>query len=140
MDFILDTIRGDLIGVLTTGRTLLGSFFIMACFFMYLGIFTSKGANWSGLIFRLILGFVLLQNYALVMDSVKDIIVAVDTTINPSESAAEQYMIMSQNMQELYEQNQSTGFSLAVFGKKTLHNLTINLSFIFYSIVSYVMQ
>jgi len=140
MDFILDAIRTDLAGILIIGRTLLGSFFIFACFFMYLGIFASKEANWSGVIFRLILGFVLLQNYALVMDTVKDIIVAVDTAINPSTSAPEQYMIMSQNMQDLYEQNQPKGFSLAVFGKKTLHNLTINVSFIFYSIVSNVMQ
>lgn len=140
MDFILDTIRSDLGGILGVGRILLGGFFIMSCFFMYLGIFTAKGANWSGLLFRLILGFVLLQNYALVLDSVRDIIVAVDTTVNPSTSAVDQYATMSQKMQELYEENQQKGFSLALFGKKTLHNLTINLSFIFYAIVSNVMQ
>ncbi|MCA9408627.1 MAG: hypothetical protein KC733_08050, partial [Candidatus Omnitrophica bacterium] len=140
MDFILDAIRGDLTGTLIIGRTLLGAFFVLACFFMYLGIFTSKNANWSGLLFRLVLGFVLLQNYSLVMDSVKDIIVAVDSTVNPSTTGAEQYMVISENMQKLYEENQPKGFSLAVFGKKTLHNLTINVSFIFYSIVSNVMQ
>ncbi|MCB9719747.1 MAG: hypothetical protein H6756_02640 [Candidatus Omnitrophica bacterium] len=140
MDFILDTIRSDLTGIVTVGRTLLGGFFVLACFFMYLGIFSSKGANWSGLLFRLILGFVLLQNYALVMDSTKDIIVAVDATINPITNAADQYLVMSQQMQDLYEQNQQKGFSLALFGKKTLHNLTINVSFIFYAIVSNVMQ
>lgn len=140
MDFILDTIRSDLTGILTVGRTLLGSFFILACFFMYLGIFASKQANWSSLLLRLVLGFVLLQNYALVMDTVKDIIVAVDSTINPSSNAADQYLVMSQQMQELYEQNQQQGFSLALFGKKTLYNLTVNISFIFYSIVSNVMQ
>ncbi len=140
MDFIINVIKNDLAGVLSIGRLLLGSFFVLAVLFMYLGIFTNKQANWSGLVFRLVIGFVLLQSYSLVLDMVKDIVVAIDTTINPQTTAADQYMVMSQNMQNVYEQNQQKGFSLAVFGKKTLHNLTINVSFIFYAIVSNVMQ
>jgi hypothetical protein len=140
MDVIFAAIDSDLAGTLILGRTLLGAFFILACFFMFIGIFSTKEANWSGLILRLVIGFVLLQNYIEIMSMVRDIITGIDTTINPDISAADQYMTMSENMQAIYEENQQSGFSLAVFGKKTLYNLTINLSFIFYAMVSNIMQ
>ena len=140
MDFIINIIKNDISGILGLGRLLIGSFFILAVLFMYLGIFSNKQANWSGLIFRLVVGFVLLESYTWILDMVKDIVVGIDKTINPQTTAANQYLLMSQNMQNVYEQNQQKGFSLAVFGKKTLHNLTINVSFIFYAIVSNVMQ
>ncbi|MCK5580748.1 MAG: type IV secretion system protein [Candidatus Omnitrophica bacterium] len=139
MDFIISVINSDLAGMIDLGRVLLSSLFIISCFVMYLRVFQNK-ANWTALIIRLIIGFLLLQNYSWIMDTTKDIVVGLDQVINPDQSAANQYVVMSQNMQTVYENNQQKGFSLALFGKKTLHNLVINLSFIFYSIVSNVMQ
>ncbi|HOY09012.1 MAG TPA: type IV secretion system protein [Candidatus Omnitrophota bacterium] len=139
MDFIIGVINSDLAGIIQLGQFLLGGFFVLACFVTYLGVFQNK-ANWSGLIVRLVIGFFLLQNYILVMETTRDIVAGIDLKISPDQNATNQYVNMCENMQKIYEDNQQKGFSLAVFGTKTLHNFTINLSFIFYSIVSNVMD
>ena len=139
MDFIIGVINSDLAGIIQLGKYLLGGFFILASFITYLGVFQNK-ANWAGLIVSLVVGFVLLQNYVWVMEITRDIVTGIDLKISPDQNATNQYVIMCENMQKIYENNQQKGFSLAIFGTKTLHNLTINLSFIFYSIVSNVMQ
>ena len=139
MDFIIDVINSDMAGIIQLGRFLIGGFFIIASFITYLGVFQNK-ANWTGLILRLVIGFVLLQNYIWIMETTRDIVHGIDLKISPSQNATEQYVTMCDNIHAIFTKNQQKGFFPAIFGKKTLYNLTINLSFIFYSIVSNVME
>lgn len=139
MDIILGVVKANLNEIISLGNTLLGGLFILACFMTFLGTFQNK-ANWPGLFLRVVAGFWLLENYVWVMDLTRDIVVGVDKVITPDPNAANLYVEMSDRLQAVYEKSQKTGFSFALLGKKTLYNMTINLSFIFYAIVSNVME
>lgn len=143
MDLVIEAVKNDLGMVLSTGRYMLGSLFLLAVVINYLGMLQNK-AGWAALILRLALGFILLQNYIWVMDTSRTIIAGLDDRINPEQSYVEQYAQMSINMQKQLEDNtQQSLLSKAkdfLFAKFTLHNLVINLSFIFYAIVSKVME
>ena len=142
MDLVLLAVKNDLYSVLQTGWYLLSSLFILAVFINYLGILENK-ANWTSLLLRLVIGFVLLQNYVWLMDTTKEIVVGVDARINPEQSYINQYASMSDNLRSSFEANTQTSFVSKVtgfFGRFTLHNLVINLSFIFYALISKVME
>ncbi len=142
MDLVLLAVKNDLDNVLQTGGYLLTTLFTLAVFINYLGILSNK-SNWSDLLMRLVVGFILIQNYVWVMDTTKNIVVGLDQKINPEQSYVNQYAAMSDNMQKTYEANTQTNFVSQVtglFGRFTLHNLIINLSFIFYAVISKVME
>ena len=141
MDIVILAIKNDLNSVLDAGRLMLTAFFIVAVFNSYIGIL-SKPVNWTDVILRLVLGFVLLQNYTWVMDTTRDIVAGIDQRVNPEQSAIKQYADMNDNMQKQYQQNTQRSFVAQVkaffFGH--LHTLMINLSFIFYAVISKVME
>lgn len=143
MDIVIAAVKADLFTVLDAGRYLLTGLFIVAVFMSYLDVLNSN-VNWSNVIIRLVIGFVLLQNYTWIMDTTRDVVVGVDERINPDQSYINQYSQMSDNMQKQYEANTQTSFvsevSNFLFGKFTLHTLIINMSFIFYAVVSKVME
>jgi hypothetical protein len=143
MDIVITSVKADLFTALDAGRYMLTALFIVAVFMSYLDVLNSN-VNWSNVIMRLVLGFVLLQNYTWIMDTARDVVVGVDERINPDQSYINQYAQMSDNMQKQYEANTQTSFvsnvSNFLFGKFTLHTLIINLSFIFYAVVSKVME
>lgn len=143
MDLVLQAVKSDLGLVLQTGRYLLGSFFLLAVLVNYIGMIRTQ-VNWADLLLRLVVGFILIQNYIWFMDLTRDILVGLDQRINPVQDAIVQYAQMSDNMQAQYEANTQKGlignFGDLVFGKFTLHNLVINLSFIFYAVVSKIME
>jgi hypothetical protein len=142
MDLVLLAVKNDLDTVLRTGWYLLSSLFILAVFIQYLGVLENR-ANWPNLLLRLVIGFVLLQNYVWIMDTTKEIVVGVDQRINPEQSYINQYASMSDNMRSSFESNTQVSFVSKVvdfFGRLSLHNLIINLSFIFYALVSKVME
>ena len=85
MDTVLTAVKGDLSTVLTTGSYLLGSFFILAVFVNYLGIL-SYNVNWADVIIRLVIGFVLLQNYIWIMDTTYGVVSGVDQAINKTRT------------------------------------------------------
>lgn len=141
MDFIIGVVKGDLGNVLYAGQLMIGSLFLLAVVTHYLGVIQHQG-GWSGLLLRLVIGFILLQNYAWLMDTTKDIVEGIDAMINPDQSFVNQYASMSDNLRQQYEDNvqQSITSQILNFGKNTIHNLIINLSFIFYAVVSKVME
>lgn len=143
MDLVITAVKSDLFTVLDTGRYLLTALFLLAVFMDYLDVLKTN-INWSDVIIRLVLGFVLLQNYTWIMDTTRDVVIGIDEKINPDQSFVNQYAQMSDNMQQQYEANTQTSFvsnvSNFLFGKFTLHTLIINLSFIFYAVASKVME
>lgn len=143
MDLVITAVKADLFTALDAGRYMLTALFVVAVFRSYLDVLNNN-VNWTDVILRLVLGFALLQNYTWIMDTTRDIVVGVDERINPDQSYINQYAQMSDNMQKQYEANTQTSFvsnvSNFLFGKFTLHTLIINLSFIFYAVVSKVME
>jgi hypothetical protein len=143
MDIVLSVVRNDLATVLSTGKYLLVSLFILAVFVNYIGVL-NQGINWADVIIRLVIGFILLQNYIWIMDTTYNIVSGVDQTINPNQNYVDQYATMSQNMQNQFQQNTQQNIASqignALFGKFSLHNLIINLSFIFYALISKIME
>jgi len=141
MDIVIAAIKSDLNSVLDAGRYMLTGLFIVAVFNSYVGIL-SKNVNWTDVILRLVIGFVLLQNYTWIMDTTRDIVVGLDQRISPDQSAIDQYAQMNDNMQKQYQQNTQQSFVSQVkdffFGH--LHTLIVNLAFIFYAIVSKIME
>ena len=63
MDLVITAVKSDLFTVLETGRYLLTALFLLAVFMDYLEILNTN-VNWSDVIIRLVLGFVLFY-YAL---------------------------------------------------------------------------
>ena len=143
MDLIITAVKADLFTALEAGRYMLTALFILAVFMNYLDVLNNN-VNWANVIMRLVLGFVLLQNYTWIMDTTRDIVAGLDARINPDQSYVNQYAEMGDNMQKQYEANTQTSFvsnvSNFLFGKFTLHTLIINLSFIFYAVVSKIME
>ncbi len=143
MDIVLSVVRNDLATVLNTGRYMLVSLFILAVFINYIGVL-NQGANWADVIIRLVIGFILLQNYIWIMDTTYNIVSGVDQTINPNQNYVDQYATMSNNMQNQFQQNTQQNIASqignALFGRFSLHNLIINLSFIFYAVISKIME
>ena len=145
MDLVISVIKADLNNALNAGRVMLVSFFVLAVFIRYIGIL-SHHANWADVIVRLVIGFVLLQNYTWIMDTTRTVISDVDQTVNPEQDYVTQYANMSQTMQTKNENTTSqsilTQITTAVtnFGRYTLRNLIINLSFIFYGLISKIME
>lgn len=143
MDLVITAVKSDLFTAIEAGRYILSAFFIIAVFRSYLDVLNTN-VNWSEVIIRLVIGFALLQNYTWIMDTTRDVVVGIDEKINPDQSFINQYAAMSDNMQKQYEANTQTSFisnvSNFLFGKFTLHTLIINLSFIFYAVVSKVME
>lgn len=109
MDIVIAAIKSDLNSVLDAGRYMLTGLFIVAVFNSYVGIL-SKNINWTDVILRLVIGFVLLQNYTWVMDTTRDIVVGLDQRISPDQSAIDQYAQMNDNMQKQYQQNTQQSF------------------------------
>ncbi len=143
MDIVLTAVRSDLTTVLNTGRYMLISLFILAVFVNYVGIL-SQGVNWTDVIIKLVIGFILLQNYVWIMDTTYNIVSGLDQTINPNQNYVDQYAAMSNNMQQQFQnntqQNLASQIGNALFGRFSLHNLIINLSFIFYAVLSKIME
>jgi type IV secretory pathway VirB6-like protein len=143
MDTVLTAVKGDLSTVLTTGSYLLGSLFVLAVFVNYIGIL-SYNVNWADVIVRLVIGFVLIQNYIWIMDTTYGVISGVDQAINPNQNFVDQYATMSNNMQQHFQNNTQQSIvsqvGNAIFGRFSLHNLIINLSFIFYAVISKIME
>lgn len=143
MDLVIAAVKSDLFTALDAGRFMLTALFIVAVFRSYVDVLNTN-VNWADVIIRLVIGFALLQNYTWIMDTTRDVVVGVDARINPDQSPINQYAQMSDNMQKQYEANTQTSFvsnvSNFLFGKFTLHTLIINLSFIFYAVVSKMME
>jgi hypothetical protein len=143
MDTVINAVKTDLSTVLSTGQYLLVSLFLLAVFVQYVGLL-SHPVNWADVIVRLIIGFILLQSYEWIMDTTYAIITGIDQTINPNQDFVSQYAAMSTNMQQQFQnntqQNIASQVGNAIFGRFSLHNLIINISFIFYAIVSNIMQ
>lgn len=141
MDFIIDIVKTDLWSVINAGRYLLGGLFLFAVLVHFLGILSHQ-TNWAALLMRLVIGFILLQNYVWIMDTTKEVVVGLDKMITPQQDFSRQYAQMSENLRQQYEENvqQSITERLLNFGKNTLHSIVVNLSFIFYAVVSRIME
>ena len=143
MDLIIQAVKGDLSNCLSAGQTMLVSLFAVAVFVRYVGLLTHH-VNWAEVIVRLVIGFVLLQNYTWIMDTTRTIVSDVDSTINPTQDYVSQYATMSQNIQQRQQsqtrQSILTQIGKGFFGPFSLHNIIINLSFIAYAILSKIME
>ncbi|MCA9407205.1 MAG: hypothetical protein KC733_00815 [Candidatus Omnitrophica bacterium] len=141
MDYIINVVKGDISGIISAGQLMLSSLFLLAVVTQYIGIINHQG-GWAGLLLRLAIGYVLLQNYIWLLDTTREIVVGVDQLINPDQSFVNQYAVMSDNLRQQYEDNvqQSITSQIFSFGKNTIHNLIINLSFIFYAVISRIME
>ena len=142
MDVVLSAVKTDLNNVLNTGRYMLASFFVLAVFFNYVGIM-SRNVNWAEVILRLVIGLILLQNYVWIMDTTRNIVVSVDEMINPNQDVISQYAAMNDNFHK--QQQETTRPSIIaqvkyVFLLAPMHNIIINLSFLFYALIAKVME
>src|SRR5208282_4486947 len=126
MDLIIQAVKVDLPNCISTGQTMLVSLFVVAVFVRYVGLL-SHHVNWADVIVRLVIGFVLLQNYTLIMDTTRSIVSDVDTMINPTQDFVSQYATMSQNIQQqqqnMTRQSILTQIGNGFFGPFSLHNL-----------------
>jgi len=140
-DSLINIIKADLNTSIETGEILLFGLFPLAVLFTLLAVFANK-ANWSSLILRVIIGIAMIQSYTWIMDMTRDLVVGVNDKIVPVQDFVEQYQQIVENFRTYYENNQQKGFlnQLKEFGKNSITNLVINLSFIFYGIASYVMN
>ena len=143
MDLVLTAIRSDLTSVLNTGTYLLTGLFLLAVFTSYVGIISNR-ANWADVILRLVIGLIILQNYVWIMDKTYEIVVSVDQAVNPEQNFVNQYASMSDNMQQQFKSNTQQSFATQIsntlFGQFSLHNIIINLSFIFYAVIAKAME
>lgn len=145
MDLVIQAVKNDLPNCLNAGQIMLTSLFVLAVFVRYVGLLNHH-VNWGDVIVRLVIGFVLLQNYTTIMDTTRDIVAGVDQTVNPNQDYVSQYAAMSNTMetQNVNTTRQSilsqVTNAVVSFGRYTLRNLIINLSFIFYSVVSNIME
>lgn len=141
MEYIINVVKGDLGNILFAGHLLLSSLFLLAVVTQYIGVIQHQG-GWSGLLLRLAIGFILLQNYVWIMDTTRTIVEGVDLMINPEQNFINQYASMSDNLRQEYEANVQKSLTSQIlnFGKNTIHNLIINLSFIFYAVISKIME
>ena len=129
MDYIIDIIKSDLGNILQAGQFMLGSLFLLAVVTHYIGVIQNQ-VGWTSLLVRLVIGFILLQNYVWLMDTTKDIVVGLDQMINPDQSFVNQYASMTDNLRQQYEENvqQSINFALSqpgVTGLCTTGDITI---------------
>ena len=122
---------------------MLASFFVLAVFLQYVGLL-SRPINWADVIVRLVIGLVLIQNYTWIMDTTRTVVSDVDVMVNPNQDYVSQYAQISNNAHQQHEASIQQGILSQVtntlFGWLSLHTLIINLSFIFYSIMSKVME
>ena len=143
MDVVIAAVKNDLPNCLSTGQTMLISLFVLAVFVRYVGLLNSP-VSWADVIVRLAIGFVLLQNYTLIMDTTRDIVNGVDQMVNPNQDFVNQYATMSNNAEKLHQASIQQSIlgqvTNALFGWLSLHTLIINLSFIFYAVISNVME
>ena len=142
MDLVLSAVKTDLNNVLNAGWCMLGSFFILAVFFSYVGIM-SRGVNWAEIILRLVIGLVLLQNYVWIMDTTRNIVISIDEMITPNQDYFSQYAAMSDNFHKLHQESTQPSIIAQVkyfFAQAPLHNLIINISFLFYGLIAKVME
>ena len=143
MDLILLAVKADLNNVLNVGQYMLLSLFGVAVFMNFLNILKYH-INWADVILRLVVGLVLIQNYPWVMDTTRNIVVGVDEMVNPNHDFVSQYSLMSQNMQKEHEkttiQSVVSNFTPGGFVRNILRNWIINFSFMFYAIISKVME
>ncbi len=145
MDLVIQAVKNDLPNCLSTGQTMLISLFVVAVFVRYVGLL-SHYVNWADVILRLVIGFVLLQNYIWIMDTTRDIVTSVDQTVNPNQDFVSQYANMSNTMQTQHVNTTRQSIlgqvtnAVVSFGRYTIRNLIINLSFIFYAVVSKIME
>ncbi len=142
MDLVLSAVKADLDSVLSAGRYMLASFFVMAVFFNYMGLL-SRSVNWADIIVRLVIGLVLLQNYTWVMDTTRNIVIDVDAMITPNHSDISQYATMNDNFHKQHQEQTRPGIIDQVkyiFFTAPMHNIIVNLSFLFYGVISKVME
>ncbi len=122
---------------------MLASFFVLAVFLQYVGVL-SRPVNWADVIVRLVIGLVLIQNYTWIMDTTRTVVSDVDVMVNPNQDYVSQYAQISNNAHQQHEASIQQGVLSQVentlFGWFSLHTLIMNLSFIFYSIMSKVME
>lgn len=122
---------------------MLASFFVLAVFLQYVGLL-SRPINWADVILRLVIGLVLIQNYTWIMDTTRTVVSDVDVMVNPNQDYVSQYAQISNNAHQQHEASIQQGVlsqvQNALFGWFSMHTLIMNLSFIFYSIMSKVME
>ena len=145
MDLVIQAVKNDLPNCLNTGQIMLTSLFVLAVFVRYIGLL-SHHVNWADVIVRLVIGFVLLQNYTTIMDTTRDIVISVDQTVNPNQDYVSQFAQMSNTMetQNINTTRQSilgqVVNAVVSFGRYAIRNLIINLSFILYGVISNIME
>jgi hypothetical protein len=143
MDFdtLINIIKADLGSSIETGEVMLFGLFPLAILFTLIAVFSNK-ASWSSLIARVLIGIAMIQSYTWIMDTTRDLVTGVNEKIIPAQDFIAQYQQIVENFRTYYENNQQKGFlnQFKEFGKNSITNLVINLSFIFYGIASYVMN
>ncbi|MBU1862484.1 MAG: type IV secretion system protein [Candidatus Omnitrophica bacterium] len=132
---------GDMINL---GRYLTAGLFGLAALFTYVGIFQGK-MNFTRLITCLVIGFVMLQSYTWIMDTTRDIVEGINYQINGGEDYLNEFLDMSTMVQQKHEEVVEKGLgskimdAVANFGKETMHNFVVSLSFMFFSLIVKIM-
>ncbi|MCP4653465.1 MAG: conjugal transfer protein TraG [Candidatus Omnitrophica bacterium] len=127
--------------MVTVGRLLLGTFFIIATVSTYLGSVSGKG-GFTSLFVRLTLAFLLLQNYVPLIDVTENMVVSLNERVNPNQDWISNYAKMNQTAHKEYADNvkRDWGDMFRNFGKSATNNLVTSFSFIFNSLALKVMS
>ena len=139
-DIIISIVKTHLDTVIHLGGTLLLSFLPLAILITYLGVMRNR-ASWADLFLRVVIGFIILQNYEYWMDSIRNIVVDIINTVTPNDFVNE-YMKLVDDFQQKYAEQQAANPWEAIqnFLKHSVTTFVINLSFLFYSIATFVMN
>ena len=139
-DNIIGIIKKTIAIDIDTGETLLLKLLPLAILVTYVAVMHRK-SNWESLFLRLVIGFVILGGYEFWMDSIRDISVSIINRVSPDDFIT-QYTQMVDAFQQKFAENQ-TGNFFERLGQGLQYlstNIIINLSFLFYSIATYVMN
>jgi hypothetical protein len=139
-DIVIEIIKSNLDIVVGTGRSLLLGFLPLAIIITYLGVLRNK-SSWLDLFLRVVIGFIILGNYESWMDTIRNITVSIINTVTP-EDFISQYKSLVESFQQKYAEQQASNPWEAIqnFIKNSATTFLINLSFLFYSIATFVMN
>lgn len=139
-ELIINIIKSNLDIVLGAGRGLLLGFLPLAIIITYLGVLRNK-SSWLDFFLRVVICFIILGNYEDWMDTIRNISVSIINTVTPNDFVS-QYKSIVESFQQKYAEQLASNPLEAIqnFIKNSATTLLINLSFLFYSIATFVMN
>ncbi|MCA9404743.1 MAG: hypothetical protein KC897_13220, partial [Candidatus Omnitrophica bacterium] len=101
-DTLINVVKSDLTVSYGVGYILLSGLFPLSAFLTYIGAFKQQ-VNWSWLIVRLVIGFVLLDQYEFILDTTRLLVQGLHQALGLHTDYVAQYQRILEQFQTLYE-------------------------------------